>query len=123
MSTPLADYKAFIDGLVNIRKGVIAARVLKNEFPDTPENQPIAALCSRLTEEERGTIAKLVEQARSGGVHDALVFLHDRIMIDEYRLTVGGRELPVEPFDTQLYYDWMGRAMGDKWPDEENHGA
>jgi hypothetical protein len=119
MSTPLADYKGFIDGLVKIRDGVIAPRVLKNQFPATPENEAIASLCSRLTEEERCAVAKLVEQAREGGIHDALVFLHDRMMIDGYRLTVAGRELPVEPFDTQLYYDWMCRVMGESWPDEK----
>jgi hypothetical protein len=117
-SNPLSDYKTFIDGLVKIRDGVIADWVRKNEFPATAQNESIGALCSRLSPEEREAVAKLVEHARDGGIHDALVLLHDRMMIDGYRLTVAGRELPVEPFDTQLYYDWTCRVMGDSWPDE-----
>jgi hypothetical protein len=118
VTTPLEDYKALIDGLVTVRTGVVSGWVRKGAFPATPEYAKVKSLCAALKEEEREAIAKLVEQAREGGIHDALVFLHDRMMIDGVRLTKGGRELPVEPFDTQLYYDWMCRAMGDSWPDE-----
>ncbi|MFT3871005.1 MAG: hypothetical protein QM715_21330 [Nibricoccus sp.] len=122
MPTPLEDYKSLIDGLVKVRAGVMAGWVRKCAFPATPEFERLSSLCAGLKDKDREAIAKLVEHAREGGIHDSLVFLHDRMMIDGYRLTKNGRELPVEPFDTQLYYDWMGRVMGEAWPDERKDG-
>ena len=118
MPTPLEDYKALIDGLAKVRAGVLATWVRSGAFPATPEYARVSGLCAQMKEEDREAIATLVEHAREGGIHDALVFLHDRMMIDGLRFTKNGRELPLEPFDTQLYYDWMCRVMGDSWPDE-----
>jgi hypothetical protein len=119
MRTPLEEYKSLIDGLVGVRQGVLAAWVRQRKFPAVEENAAISELCARLSDADREAIALFVQRARESGIHDTLAFLHDRIQIDGLRFVKGGAELPVEPFDTQLYYDWTCRAMGDDWPDEK----
>ncbi len=119
MSTPLEEYKALIDGLVGVREGVLADWVRRRKFPTVEENAAISELCARLSDGDRETIARFIQRAREGGIHDTLAFFHDRIQIDGLRFVRRGAELPVEPFDTQLYYDWTCRTMGDAWPDEK----
>jgi hypothetical protein len=119
MSTPLQDYKDFIDGLTKIQSCIHAKRVREMRFPSSSDHDTIRSLISRLSDEERESIATLVQRAREGGIHDTLVFLNDRISIQGYRLSRNGQELPVLPFDTELYYDWVCRVAGEKWPDEE----
>ena len=118
MSTPLQLYKTLIDGLVAIRPEVLRSWILERGWPDLPENRKFNELLSQLTHEQREVIADIAVQARDGGIHDALVHLHDRICIDGLRLVQGGVELPVEPFATQLYWDWTARSQGEDWPDE-----
>jgi hypothetical protein len=62
-------------------------------------------------------LADLLQDARDGGIHDVLAYLNDQIALDGLRLTKHGRELPREPFGTELYYDWTRRKESDEWPD------
>ncbi len=119
MSTPLQLYKNLIDGLVSRRKGVLGVWIRERGWPDLPENRKFNKLLAQLTPEQRQVVADIAAQARDGGIHDTLVHLHDRICIDGLRLVQRGVELPVEPFDTQLYWDWTARCQGADWPDEQ----
>ena len=117
--TPLQLYKNLIDGLVGCRKGVLGLWIRERGWPASPENQKKNDLLAQLTPAQREAIADIAAQAREGGIHDALVYLQDEICIRDLRLVQGGVELPVDPFDTQLYYDWTARCQGSAWPDEE----
>jgi hypothetical protein len=120
-STALDDYKAFIEALVGIRPDVSAAWVReKRRWPDLPENKAINAFVGKLTDAQREVLAALLQEARDGGIHDTLVYLTDEINLAGLRIVRNGRELPVEPFGTELYYDWTCRRDGDAWPKPDN---
>lgn len=128
MSTPLQLYKKLLDGLVSIRTDVLGTWIRDRGWPDLPENRKFNDLLAQLTPEQREVVADIAAQARDGGIHDTLVHLHDQICIDGLRLVQNGIELPVEPFDTQLYWDWTARCLGADWPDEQpqtnqHHGS
>src|SRR5262245_15172686 len=116
-STPFDDYKEFIEALVGIRPAVLARWVLeKSAWPDLPENKAINAFVAKLTDAQREILATLLQQARDGGIHDTLAYLNDEINLEGLRIVRNGRELPVEPFGTEMYYDWTCRREGDPWP-------
>lgn len=115
---PLDDYKAFIDDLVAIRPDVSARWVMEERpWPDLPENRAINDFVSKLTDAERAVLAAILQDARDGGIHDVLVYLTDEINLEDLRLVRDGRELPVEPFGTEMYYDWVCRLAGESWPE------
>jgi hypothetical protein len=117
MSSALDDYKALIDGLVAIRPCVVARRVSERRaWPDLPENAVVNEFVASLRDEQRGVLSRLLQESREGGIHDALAFLNEAINCRGYRLVREGRELPVEPFGTELHYDWVCRREGDAWP-------
>jgi hypothetical protein len=118
MANPLKLYKSFIDGLLEIREEVLRVWITRRGWPDLPENRKFNQLREELTPRQRRVVADMLQDARDGGIHDTLVYLHDRICIDGLRLVQNGVEHPVEPFDTSLYWDWVSRREGDTWPDE-----
>lgn len=121
MITPLESYKALIDALVRLRPSVEARRVRDGIWHrDPPDDQvKFNRLLRELTPEQREVVAEIAQGARDGGIHDTLVYLNDEINLNNLRLTKSGVELPVEPFGTELYYDWVSRCAGDEWPDLE----
>ena len=119
MATPLEDYKAMIDDLVNRRPSVLARWVTeKRDWPDLPENRDINGFLETLTDSQRAVLADLLQQARDSGIHDVLAYLTDEITLRGLRLARNGQELAVEPFGSEMYYDWVCRREGDTWPDE-----
>ena len=115
--TPLDDYKAFIDALAGIRPDVSASWVQEGRaWPDLPENRAKNGFVSKLTKPQRKVLAQMLQHARDGGIHDTLAYLNDEINLKKLRLVRNGREMPVEPFGTELYYDWTCRREGDPWP-------
>jgi hypothetical protein len=118
MVNPLDQYKMFIDGFVAIRPCVTSRWVREDrEWPDLPTNQPINEFLSALTPAQKEVLASLLQEARDGGIHDALSYLTDEIHRSGLRIVIDGVELPVEPFDSEMYYDWVCRREGDDWPD------
>jgi hypothetical protein len=122
-STPLDDYKAFVEALVRIRPDVAARWVRERRaWPDLPENKSINAFVEKLTDAQREVLATLLQHARDSGIHDTLAYLNDEINLAGLRIVRKGRELPVEPFGTELSYDWTCRREGDPWPEPESEG-
>jgi hypothetical protein len=119
MDDPLQLYKKFIDGLVKIREGVLGRWITERGWPDLPENKKINVLLKLLTNEQKQIVADIAREARDGGIHDTLVYLEDEINLNGMRLMQHGMEFPVDPFDTEIYYDWVCRREGDAWPDEK----
>ena len=118
MATPLDEYKALIDGLAQLGPCVKGSWVrAKRSWPNLPENKPINAFLRKLTTEQRDVLAGLLDAAFEEGIHAALAHLNDEIGMNDLRLSRGGRKLPVEPFGTELYFDWSARRDGRDWPE------
>jgi hypothetical protein len=123
-SSPLDDYKEFIEALVGIRPDVCARWVKeKRSWPDLPENKSLNTFLTTLTDARREVLATLLQQARDGRIHDTLAYLSEEINLAGLRIVRNGRELPVEPFGTELYYDWTCRREGDPWPQPEDESS
>jgi len=117
--TNLDQYKMFIDDLVKLRPCVQSTWVQKDGWPKLPQDEQINQFLDVLTSEQKMVLSQMLQQARDGGIHDTLVYLNERITLDDLRIVVQGSELPVEPFDTELHYDWICRTEGDEWPDKK----
>ena len=129
-SAALDDYKELIDGLVEIRPGALSRWIEEKRswpiIPETPdseaaravneENRAINELVGTLTEGQRPVLAKLLQSARDGGIGDVLAYLNEEPKLRELRIVRNGRQLPIEPFGTELYWDWTCRREGDAWP-------
>lgn len=119
MNPQLALYKTFIDGLVERRHGVLGQWIRKKGWPDLPENREINELLSKLTPKEKEVVARIAQQARDGGIHDTLVLLNERMNLNGLRIAENGVEMAVEPYGTELFWDWVARCAGDKWPEHQ----
>ena len=112
----LAKYRDFVDGLVKRREGVLPGRIREKGWPQLPENEKINAFLSRLTPEEREIVAQIAREARDGGIHDTLAYMQEQMDLKNLRLAMDGSELPVSPYDTEIFWDWVARANGGAWP-------
>lgn len=111
-------YKSFVDGLVRIRKSVYNVWIKEKGWPKTPENEEINHFIQTLTDEQKDILSNLMQEARDGGIHDTLVYLYDE-MADGLVIKKENITMPTDPFDSELYYDWVCRCSGDGWPDEK----
>jgi hypothetical protein len=119
MDEPLQAYKQFVDGLVQQRPSIEARRAREGVWHrDPPPDQvKFNELLRSLSPEQRETLAEMLQKTRDGGIHDTLVYLTDEFHGSGLRLSYPGIELPVEPFGTEMYYDWVARMAGDEWPE------
>jgi hypothetical protein len=118
MSSAHQAYKDLVDGLVEIRDGVEAPRVLQGVWPPREANEDINKLLSTLTEDQRQTLARMLQKARDGGIHDTLAYLDEEMSLRGLRLFRGEEEIKVPDFSGELHFDWVARREGDAWPDE-----
>ena len=122
MSENIGEYKRFIDDLVDLRPCVSSQWVLEGrrwpEINDDPENMAINSFVDSLDEEQKKTLAKMLNDAFDSGIHDVLSYL-DNESTEGLRICKKGKELPLEPFDTEMHYDFVCRSEGDEWPDEK----
>ena len=107
-------YKSFIDGLVEIKNGVDGKRILGKGYPDNEENQPYNELLASLTVEQKEVLAKLVQKARSGGIHDTLAYMNEMMDCDGLVLSRNGEIFPYDEFES-MHYDFICRCEDDKW--------
>ena len=115
MSKGLEYYKNFIDGLVEQKNGVDGKRILGKGYPHNEENRPYNELLASLTLEQKEVLAKLVQKARLGGIHDALAYMDEMMDCDGLQLTQNGESLPHDAFES-MHYDFICRCEGDEWP-------
>lgn len=115
-SEGLPKYRQFIDGLVDRREGVLPAWIRERGWPQLPENDAINSLLSELTAEQREVVALIAREARDSGIHDTLAYIQEQMDSNGLRLVVDGTELPVSPYDTEIFWDWLSRANGTPWP-------
>lgn len=59
----------------------------------------------------------MIQGAKESGIHDTLAYLNEQMVFGHIEITQNGVKLPVEPFDTELHFDWVARSEGDEWPE------
>ncbi len=119
MNSSLAAYQEFIDGLTHIRRSVEADWIRRKTWPKVRENQQVNKLISDLTPEQRSVMAEMIQSARDSGIHDFLASLNDEIRLRGLQLSRRNVILAIEPYGTELYWDWWSRCNGDPWPDHQ----
>ncbi|MBB6482681.1 DUF6547 family protein [Spirochaeta isovalerica] len=119
MNKRLEYYKQFIDDLVKLKPTVLKRWVLEKGWPKLDENKKINKFLSRLKQEDKEILCELLQQARDGGIHDTLVYLNEKIILNEFKLYKGDTQLAVEPYGTELFWDWVARSEGDEWPEHQ----
>ena len=112
----LDQYKALLDALVATSPAPDATWVRNGSYPDIPDNQDINALLASLTVAQRDIVARMMQEAKVGGIHDAVVALLDD---GGYRLSRDGVELPYQPFGTESHFDYIARLNGQEWPEAD----
>ena len=115
MSRGLEYYKKFIDGLVTQKSGVDSKRILGKGYPNTEENQAYNELLDSLTLEQKEVLAKLVQKARLGGIHDTLAYMNEMMDCDGLVLSQNGETFPYDEFES-MHYDFICRCDGNEWP-------
>lgn len=116
MNKGLEYYKNFIDGLVEQKNGVDGKRILGKGYPNNEENQPYNELLASLTTEQKEVLAKLVQKARLGGIHDTLAYINEMMDCDGLVLSKNGEPFPYDEFES-MHYDFICRCEGDEWPE------
>ncbi len=114
MKNGLDYYREFIDGLVELKNGVDRKRILGNGYPDNEENQPFNELLAALTQEQKEVLAKLVQKARLGGIHDTLAYMNEMMDCDDLVLSQNGEAFPHDEFES-MHFDFICRCEGDDW--------
>ena len=116
MADELDLYKSFIDGLVDRKDGVLKKWILEKGYPNTDENKEINLLLSSMSENQKLILAKMVTNARIGGIHDTLAYINDKMDCEGLEMSQDGLKLPYDAFDS-MNYDFISRCEGDEWPE------
>ena len=112
----LDEYKLLIDEAVQVSESVQSDWCSKGQYPDTPENKDINRLLSSLDFEQLQILASMITDAKVSGVHDILSLLNQKQLLNNFEMSVNGKSVPVEPFGTEMNYDFVCRRQGDDWP-------
>ena len=116
MANELDLYKSFIDGLVDRKDGVLKKWILEKGYPDTDANKDINALLSSLSDDQKLVLAKMVTDARIGGIHDTLAYMNEKMDREGLVLSQDGCKFPYDEFDS-MHFDFIARCEGDEWPE------
>lgn len=118
MSQELKEYQTFVDDIVDLNSSVQSKWVLGNGYPETPENEKSNELLSALSVEQRHVLADMLQKAMDSGIHDTLAYLNEQMLSGKLQIIKGSMKLPVEPYGTELHFDWVARSAGDEWPEK-----
>lgn len=116
MERGLELYKAFIDGLVKRKDGVLCKWIIGKGYPNTDDNKEINNLLNALSAEQKSIVAKMVSKARIGGIHDTLAYMNEMMDCDGLEISQNGEVFPYDEFDS-MHYDFICRCEGDEWPE------
>lgn len=112
-------YQELIDTLVNESKSCAYANwALTGEAKSVSDQHTsnLNQLFSKLTTEERETLAKYALDAYSCGIYDTLCLLEWYISCKRMEISVEGKKLPTTKFEG-LGNDFIGRREGWEWPE------
>lgn len=114
MNKGLNLYKAFIDGLVKRKNGVESKRIMETGYPQNDDNKAINKLLDVLTPEQKAVLAKMVQEARIGGIHDTLAYIDEMMDCNGLVLSQEDEVYPYDHFES-MHYDFICRSEGDEW--------
>jgi len=119
MPKPLDAYRELIDEIAAISDDDTQAIRIENDerWPDSASLAKTNTLIEKLSADEKAVLIEMLRHSRHSGIHDTLARLNEMIALSGLRLVSNGSELPVEPFGTELFYDWECRRNGDEWPE------
>jgi len=110
-------WRSLVDSFVNIGDGVHENWIMERvKYPDVEENREVNALLASLSESQRRVLTTMMVDARQGGIFDAMVVLHERLVFNEAKYTEHGIEMEMEPDGYTLFQDYLSRKSGDDWP-------
>jgi hypothetical protein len=113
----LEEYRSLIDQLVDRSESAKARWVLDGQFPATDDNESINEVLSGLTPKQKTVMASLINDAKSSGIHDTLALFSELQNLSNLKISINESELPIEPFGTELNFDYVARKSGDEWPE------
>lgn len=67
-----------------------------------------------LSEEQKNVIAKMVLDARIGGIHDTLAYINEKMDCDDLVMLQEGEAFPYDHFFS-MNYVFIARCEGDEW--------
>lgn len=114
MNEGLEYYKNFIDGLVKRKNGVFSKWIMENGYPNVEENRKYNELLESLSSAQKEVLAKLVQEARLGGMHDTLAYMNEMMDCDGLVLSQNGEVFPYDVFES-MHFDFICRCEGDEW--------
>jgi hypothetical protein len=120
MSDGLTEYKKFIDSMVELRTDVLALWARERGWPDLPENRKYNELLKALTTDQRDVLAAMLQVARDSAIHDVLAKLDEDFDFEGLKIIKNGTELQLQPFGTEMHYDFICRREGDEWPNNQD---
>lgn len=110
-------YKNFIDGIVNVHSNVKSKWILtRGSYPKTEDNAKINELIAKLSDDERETLAKMLQDAKDGGIHDVLAYMNEQVDCDGLEILKNGVKLKTDKFES-MNFDFICRINGDEWPE------
>jgi hypothetical protein len=111
-------WQSLVDSFVAIDDGVHESWILeRGKYSDVEENREVNGFLETLSESQRRILTNMMVDARHGGIFDAMVVLHERLVFNETRYTEGGVEMEFEPHGYTLFEDYLSRRSGDDWPE------
>jgi len=116
MSKAIEEYKQLIDDIVNLKDSAVATWVQEKGFPDISDNKKKNEILNSLTLEQKQFVAELINDAKSSGIHDVLVYLNEQQLNEDLKIIKNNVELPTEPFGTEMNFDFIARTEEDDWP-------
>lgn len=121
MPTPLDAYKELIDAIAAIADDDIQANRIADDqqSPGPVSHAHTSSFIDKLSVEDRAILIDMLKRSRRSGIHDTLARLSEMIVLDGLRLVSNGAELPIEPFGSELFFDWECRRNGDDWPESD----
>ena len=110
-------WRSLVDSFANIGDGVHENWIMERvKYPDVEENREVNALLASLSEPQRRVLTTMMVDARQGGIFDAMVVLHERLVFNEAKYFEHGVEMEIEPDGYTLFQDYLSRKSGDDWP-------
>ncbi len=118
MNKQLEEYKKLIDALAHSRPAV-EVRWVEKGWPSVKENREVNEFLAGLAPEQKRTLQRIVQHARDGGIHDVLAYLNDEVSLKGLRISRNGVEFAIEPYGSEMYWDWFSRSEGNSWPEQQ----
>ncbi len=114
-------YKAIIDELVDDTHQGVGERLIVEEgiWSNAKDQDDGNRLVRSLSDDQRKTLAQMINQARIGAIHDILANLTWWFECRDVGMTFRGDPMPYELSGMGLHGDFIGRLDGWKWPEED----